>query len=149
MRAEPGRGKGGKLGPRGAALSPGTEQVSRSPRASVGWDNLFLVFPIGVSFWSSPCPVAPAPPALMLPPAWILSLPLCVPAQSLQCCLPLGDPMNCSPSGFSVHGISQARILEWVAISFSRGFFPTQGSNLHLLTLGGGFFMAEPPEKPP
>ena len=59
------------------------------------------------------------------------------------------DPMDCSPPGFSVHGISQARILEWVAISFSRGFFPTQGSNLHLLTLGGGFFMAEPPEKPP
>ena len=30
------------------------------------------------------------------------------------------DPMDCNPSGFSVHGISQARILEWVAISFSR-----------------------------
>ena len=32
-----------------------------------------------------------------------------------------GNPMGCSPSGPSVHGISQARILEWVAISFSRG----------------------------
>ena len=32
------------------------------------------------------------------------------------------DPMDCSPPGSSVHGISQARILEWVAISFSRGF---------------------------
>ena len=30
--------------------------------------------------------------------------------------------MDCSPPGFSVHGVSQARILEWVAISFSRGF---------------------------
>ena len=29
--------------------------------------------------------------------------------------------MDCSPPGSSVHGISQARILEWVAISFSRG----------------------------
>ena len=29
--------------------------------------------------------------------------------------------MDCSPPGFSVHGISQARILEWIAISFSRG----------------------------
>ena len=29
---------------------------------------------------------------------------------------------DCSPPGSSVHGISQARILEWVAISFSRGF---------------------------
>jgi len=34
-----------------------------------------------------------------------------------------------SPPGSSVHGILQARILEWVAISFSRGSFPTQGSN--------------------
>ena len=41
--------------------------------------------------------------------------------------------MDCSPSGFSVHGILQARILEWVAISFSRGIFPTHGSNPHLL----------------
>ena len=32
------------------------------------------------------------------------------------------DPMDCSPSGSSVHGISQARVLEWVAISFSRGY---------------------------
>ena len=31
------------------------------------------------------------------------------------------EPMNCSPSDPSVHGILQARILEWVAISFSRG----------------------------
>ena len=31
------------------------------------------------------------------------------------------DPIGCSPPGFSVHGILQARILEWVAISFSRG----------------------------
>ena len=31
------------------------------------------------------------------------------------------DPMDCSPPGSFVHGISQARILEWAAISFSRG----------------------------
>ena len=33
----------------------------------------------------------------------------------------LCDPMDCSLPAFSVHGISEARILEWVAISFSRG----------------------------
>ena len=38
-----------------------------------------------------------------------------------QSCPTLCDPMDCSPSGSSVHGISQERILEWVAISFSRG----------------------------
>ena len=32
----------------------------------------------------------------------------------------LCDPMDCSPPGSSIHGIFQARILEWVAISFSR-----------------------------
>ena len=41
--------------------------------------------------------------------------------------------MDCSPPGSSVHGILQARILEWVAISFSRGIFQTQGSNPGLL----------------
>ena len=36
-----------------------------------------------------------------------------------QSWLTLCDPMDCSLPGFSVHGISQARILEWVAFSFS------------------------------
>ena len=39
----------------------------------------------------------------------------------VQSCLTLCGPMDCSPPGSSVHGISQARILEWVAISSSRG----------------------------
>ena len=43
---------------------------------------------------------------------------LCVVAQS---CLTFCDPLDCSPSGSSVHGILQARRLEWVAIFFSRG----------------------------
>ena len=38
-----------------------------------------------------------------------------------QSCLTLCDPMDCSLPGFSVHAIFQARVLEWVAISFSRG----------------------------
>ena len=38
-----------------------------------------------------------------------------------QSCPTLCDPMDCSLPGFSVHGILQARILEWVTISFSRG----------------------------
>ena len=35
-----------------------------------------------------------------------------------QSCLTLSDPMDCSLLGFSVHGIFQARVLEWVAITF-------------------------------
>ena len=38
-----------------------------------------------------------------------------------QLCMTLCNPRDCSPPGSSVHGISQARILEWVAIPFSRG----------------------------
>ena len=37
-------------------------------------------------------------------------------------CLTLGNPVDCSPPGFSVHGILQARVLEWVAIPFSRDY---------------------------
>ena len=50
-------------------------------------------------------------------------------------CLTLCDPLDGSPPGSTVHGISQVRILEWVAIPFSRGIFLTQGSNLHLFHL--------------
>ena len=38
-----------------------------------------------------------------------------------QLCLTLCNPMDCSLPGFSVHGIFQARTLEWVSISYSRG----------------------------
>ena len=37
------------------------------------------------------------------------------------------EPVDCSPPGSSVHGISQARTLEWVVMPSSRGLFPTQG----------------------
>ena len=44
-----------------------------------------------------------------------------------QSCLTLWDPVDCSPPGSSIHGILQARTLEWVAISFSRGIFSDPG----------------------
>ena len=45
------------------------------------------------------------------------------------------QPVDCSPPGSSVHGTLQARVLERVAISFSRRIFPTQGLNTSLLHL--------------
>ena len=45
-----------------------------------------------------------------------------------QSCPTLCNPMNCSMPGLSFHGILQARILERVAIPFSKESFPTQGS---------------------
>ena len=47
-------------------------------------------------------------------------VPSCGRAKSLQSCLTLCDPLDCSPPGSSVHGIIQVRILEWVAMSSSR-----------------------------
>ena len=46
---------------------------------------------------------------------------VCVCSEVAQSCLTPCDPMDCSPPGSSVHGIFQARVLEWIAISFSRG----------------------------
>ena len=56
-------------------------------------------------------------------------------AKSLQSCLTLCNPMDCSLPGSSVHRILQARIMEWVATSYLQGIFLTQGLNPHLLCL--------------
>ena len=55
----------------------------------------------------------------------------------------LCDPKDCSPRGSSVRGISQARILEWVAFFFCRGF-----SQPRVSCITGGLFIPEPPGKP-
>ena len=46
---------------------------------------------------------------------------VCMCAKFLQSCPTLCDPVDCSPPGSAVHGIPQARILEWVAIPSCRG----------------------------
>ena len=63
-------------------------------------------------------------------------------AKSLQSCLTLFDPMGCSPPGSSVHGILQARILQWVAIPFSRGSSRSRNRTKSLMSpgLAGEFF---------
>ena len=68
-------------------------------------------------------------------------------AKSLQSCPTLCDPVDCSPPGFCVHGVSQARILRWFA-------FLLQG-DLHdpeieptTPAFAGGFFTTKPPGKP-
>ena len=45
-----------------------------------------------------------------------------VSSEVAQSCPTLCDPMDYSPPGSSIHGILQTRVLEWVAISFSRGY---------------------------
>ena len=63
----------------------------------------------------------------------------------------LYNSIDYSPPGSSFHGILKAKILEWVAILPSRGSFPTQASNLHLLCLlywKASSLPLAPPEKP-
>ena len=67
---------------------------------------------------SSPLPTRQAACSAQSSPWAPLATWFCAPAQS---CPTLCDPMECSLPGFSVLGISQARILEWGAISSSRG----------------------------
>ena len=55
-----------------------------------------------------------------------------------QSCLTLWDPMDCSLPGFS-HGIIQARVLEWVAISFSRESSPPRDQTLVSCIVGRRF----------
>ena len=62
-------------------------------------------------------------------------------------CLSLCNPTDCSLLGSSVHGISQARILVWVAISFSRGSSQPR-DRMWVSCLAGKFFTTEPPERP-
>ena len=62
--------------------------------------------------------------------------------------LTLCDPMDSSPPGSSVHGILQTRILEWIAIPFSRGT-PQPRDQTQDSGTAGRFFNAEPPGKIP
>ena len=64
-----------------------------------------------------------------------------------QLCLTLWDPMHCSLPGSSVHGIVQARILEWVAMP-PPGDLPDQGINPGCPALQAGSLPSEPQGKP-
>ena len=77
----------------------------------------------------------------------LLVLLMCVCA---QLCLTLCNPMDCSPPGSSVHGISQARILEWISIFPSGDLLDPGIEPVSLVSsaLTGRFFITVPPEKP-
>ena len=71
-----------------------------------------------------------------------MNIYVCVHAKSFQLCPTLYDSMDCSPAASSVHGILQARILEWVAMPSSRGSSDpeTKSTSLTSPSLLGGFF---------
>ena len=78
-----------------------------------------------------------------------LSPPVCMYVYVLvaQSCPTLCDPIDCSPPGSSVHGIPQARILEWLPFP-SPGDLPDSGSKSGSPTLQADYLPSEPPEKP-
>ena len=102
-----------------------------------------------------PCPPVSTISQTSLHPTWFLMVPQqpnrfhlsacldssvtkqmsCMCAKLLQLCPTLCNPMDPSPSGSSIYGILQARILESVAISFSRGSFLSRELNPYLLYL--------------
>ena len=63
-----------------------------------------------------------------------------------QLCRTLGDLMDCSAPGSSVHGILWTRILQWVAMPSSRGYSRTRYWT-HVSCIAGRFFTTEPPRK--
>ena len=87
-------------------------------------------------FISALSPPSPSENSFVLPEVALCPLhplvrwyvPACV--LSRFSCVWLCNPMDCSSPDSSVHGILQARILEWVAMPSSRGIFPTQGLNV-------------------
>ena len=70
----------------------------------------------------------------------LTSIRVCVCVLVAQSYMTLCDTMDCSPTGFSVHGIIQARILEWIAISFPRGTSQSRDRTLVSCITGRFFF---------
>ena len=105
--------------------TPGSDRISRRESitcpSNVKWENKWTA-PIGLVSWGHYC--------LLVSQLFLI---LC-------------DPTDCSPPGSSVHGISQERILEWVAISFSRGSSCTRDQT-HISSLAGRFCTTEPQVK--
>ena len=69
----------------------------------------------------------------------VTPLIVCVVCSVAQSCLTLQDPLDCSSPGSPIHGIFQARTMEWVAISCSRGYSWLRDWT-HISCIAGGFF---------
>ena len=100
------------------------------PLAISLWGTCVLQIP-KYSFWLSPD----------LTPSTEIGFCCCLVTKS---CLRHWDPVDCIMSGSSVSGIFQARILKWVAISFSRGSSRPMDRTWVDGCLAGGFFTTEP-----
>ena len=101
----------------------------------------FTVAFIVLALFSLSCSVVSSPVQLTL----FLFHRVCVRARvHAQPCATLGDPVDCSPPSSSVHGSLQAKMLGWIAISFSRGSsWPKDQSHISYIScIAGRFFAA-------
>ena len=105
----------------------GKLRTVRYKNATNQWPPLSKTKVLGLILVGSTAKGVGRPPEPPLQP----NPPICLFVVFFSCCHVqlFCNPMDCSPPGSSVHGISQAKILEWVVISFSRGIFLTQGLN--------------------
>ena len=100
--------------------------------------NLSLTWPLTLLRWKPPGSLNTKCPHL-------LGCYCCCPLVS-QLCLTLCNPVDCSPPRSPVRGISQARILEWVVISYPRG---SSWPRDQTCIFPGEFSTTAPPQKPP
>ena len=96
------------------------KKISNGSRYSFKWEHFSWTIAVNdhSPTWGTSSFSVKGPPAKRAPSH------LAVQVLVVQSCPTLCDPMDCSSPGSSVHGIFQARILEWVAISYSRGSSP-------------------------
>ena len=108
-----------KTGAQGNYMTSWGPLASRKQKRTLGPEHPTLLSP-DRALWPQQLVSEPRG-CLLRPVSWwwrIYPVVLCLVA---QLCPTLRDPMGCSPPGSSVHGILQVRILEWVAMTSSRG----------------------------
>ena len=134
--------RGARLSPGALAGTLGSEEVSREHPWSgrPGWPAATGVY---VELLRLSC-CKNIPTSSRNNPHYLLA-ELC--AKSLQACLALCDPMDCSPPGSSVHGTLQPRMLEWVAMP-SSGDLPHPGIEPGSPSLQAHSLPSDPPVKP-
>ena len=121
----------------------------RSSKASILWHSAFFIVQLSHPYMTTGKTIALTRWTFVDKVISLLfnMLFAAVAAKLFQSCPTLCDSMDGSPPGSSVPGILRVRILEWVAISFSRGsFWPSDRT--HVSRIAGDALLFEPPGKP-
>ena len=132
----------------------GQEEKGMTEDEMVGWHHLLNGYGFGSWWWTGRPSVLQFMGSQRVGHDWATGLNYPYTKQEVvlivltdQSCPTLCDPMDCCPPGFSLHGILQARILEWVAIAFSRDH-PNTGIEPKCPTLQADSLLSESPKKP-